>query len=145
MLVDLNKKNNGFMQKYIISKNSNYLKKLLLDTGKTIDPDLIMKVTGCLLFFTKYSILAINKISQKIIKKSIFKVPYFTNYHDWLRNNHKDFVLDVLNYEKMYTKNIFKKDELEKRVQLFLKGDNSSLQFIIRLISLELWLNNLKN
>lgn len=144
VLIDLNKKTNGFIQKYIISKNSNYLKKLLLGTGKTIDSDLIMKIKGYLLMFCKYSILAINKISRKIIKKSIFKIPYFTNYPDWLRNKHKDFVLDVLSFEKMYTKNIFKRDELEKRIQLFLNGDNSSVQFIIRLISLELWLKNLK-
>lgn len=144
-LLSLKEKERGFIQKYIITKNNSYIANLLLDVvdlrhGATVRKNLSARLKEYMTLLPRYFRSAINKISKKLFKLDIFRLPYFTDYASWLRNHHKNFLLEVLSYEKMVTKDFFKKEELEKIVNLFLNGDNSLAEFIVRLISLEIWL-----
>lgn len=138
--MSLAEKTNGSIQKHIIASNNSYLANLPLDTGGTITNSLSTRLRGHIRLLSLYSRLAMNKISRKIFKANIIRTPYFTDYPGWLRSHHKEFVLEVLSYEKMVTKELFKKQELGKTVNSFLNGDNSLTQFIVGLISLEIWL-----
>jgi asparagine synthetase B (glutamine-hydrolysing) len=141
-LISLTEKTKGSIQKRIITKNDSYLANLPfeLDTGRIVTGNLSQKLKGYISLFYLDFRYAVNMISRKIFKTDIFRIPYYTDYAGWLRSHHREFVLEVLSYEKMITKELFKKPELEKTVNSFLKGDNSLARFIIGLISLELWL-----
>ena len=130
----------GDIQKYTIINNNIYLANTLLDTDRAVNDNLNVKIKSNIILLSKYFRIAMNKISRKVLKRDIFRTQLRHNYPDWLRKYHKKFILDTVSYEKMVTKNIFKKQELEKIVDLYLKGDNSLAQFISNLISLELWL-----
>jgi len=142
-LISLKEKSNGSMQKYIISKNNKYLAYLHLESGRIIDSSLMTRLKGGIILTSRYFRAASNEISRKIFNKDIFRIPYFTEYHNWLRNYHKKFLLDILNYNKMATKDLFKKEEFENIVNSFFKGDNYLISFIDRLISLEIWLKKI--
>lgn len=148
-LLSLERKTNGFIQKYIISKNSSYLTNVPLDArdwrhGVTIKNNLSLRIKGYLPVLHICFRYVANKVCKKIFKMDIFRPLHFTNYSDWLAKYHKKFLLEVLSYEKMVTKEFFKKKELEKIVDLFLNGDRSLTQFMVRLISLETWLKKVK-
>ena len=144
-LLSLKEKENGSIQKNIITKNNSYLANLLLDAtdirhGVTVRKNLSGRLKEYMILLPRYFRSATNKISRKLFKLNVFRFPYFTDYPNWFRNYHKNFLLEVLSYEKMLTKDFFKQDELEKTVNLFLNGENSLAEFIFRLISLEIWL-----
>jgi len=139
--MSLKERTNGSIQKYIIEKNNSYLANLsYASSNRTL----------------KYMKLIANKVSRRVIKRDIFSSPNTVDYADWMRNHHKEFILDVLNHEKMVTKGLFRKQELEKIVELFL-NDNPSLagkkeillsfsieRFIFNIISLEIWLKRIR-
>ena len=139
----LEEKIDGNIQKYIIIKNNYYLSNVPLDSGKTIDTNLSLKIKSKKSLLSRYFRKAVNRISQKIFKIDIFRFPLRFNYPNWLRKYHKEFILDILSYEQMFTKKFFKKQELEKTVSLYLNGDKSVAQFISCLVSLELWLKKI--
>ena len=139
-LLSLSEKSSGFAQKYIVTRNNSYLASLPLDTGRTIAKNLRPRFTGYVIFLFRGSRIVLNALSQKIFKADIVRFPYFTDYPRWLRSYHREFVLEVLSYERMATKELFKKQELRKTVNLFLNGDNSLTRFMVGLMSLEIWL-----
>jgi hypothetical protein len=139
--ISLKEKTNGHIQKYIIEKNNSYLANLPYASSNRI---------------LKYMKLSMNMVSRRVIKRGIFSSPNIVDYADWMRNHHKEFIRDVLNHEKMVTKGLFRKQELEKIVELFL-NDNHSLsgkkkillsfsieRFIFNIISLEIWLKGIQ-
>ena len=138
--IDLKEKTHGSLQKYIIDGNDYYLSNLHYAYSNRI---------------WKYAKLVVNKAATKIIKRDIFSSPDIADYAGWMRMYHREFILDILNHEKMITKGLFNKQELEKIVELFLKGGpsmtgkkkillNFSIErFIFNLISLEIWLKRI--
>jgi len=148
-LLNLREKSSGFIEKYIISKNSSYLAKLPLDVvdvrhGGTIEDNLISKIKGRLLVWPRHLRTIINKLFKKVFKLDIFRPLYFTDYPNWLIRYHKEFLQEILNYNKMVLKNIFKRAEFENIINSFLKGDTTYSLFMIRLLSLEIWLRRIK-
>jgi hypothetical protein len=140
-LMSLAEKTNGSIQKYIITKNSSYLASLPFDTGETITSNLGTRFRDFIRLLSVRFRAAVNLISEKILKLDIFRVyPFYTDYPGWLRRHHKEFILEVLSYEEMATRELFKRQELEKAVNLFLNGDNSLARFVVGLMSLEMWL-----
>ncbi|MBN1252018.1 MAG: hypothetical protein JXR51_01340 [Bacteroidales bacterium] len=139
--IPLNERVSAQAQINIISKNNKYLSSLsYYNSGRIV----------------KYIKLISNMITQKIFKINIFSDPNLVNYGNWLINHHKDFVIDILNYENIETKELFNKEEFEKFTSIFLKNKfqikskkhilfKFSLdKFMINFISLELWLKELK-
>lgn len=109
--MSLKEKTQGSIQKYIICENSSYLGDLpYVSSNRAI----------------KYIKLFTNKVSQKLVKRNVFNSPAIIDYNRWIRNYHTDFLLDVLDYEKMITKGLFRKQEFEKIVDPFL-NENQSL------------------
>ena len=140
-LMDLSEKRDGSLQKHIIARNSSYLANLFSDTGATVNDVLTSR-------FKHYGKTALQKT---IFGRSVVKVlnslrkkdkspDYFVDYATWLRHYHKLFLLAVLSYDRMLTKDLFRKSELEKVINLFLDGDNSLCGFIMNIVSLEMWL-----
>jgi hypothetical protein len=145
VLQNRNERINGTIQKYIISKNSSYLTKVKLDStdirhGASVNNDIGSRFKDLQAFFPRYSKAAVNYIPKRFFKKSIFKTPYFTDYPNWLRDYHWDFIQDVLNHDKMHAKDLFKKDELKNIIEMFLNKDDSLEPILTRVIGLELWL-----
>ena len=139
---------NGTIQKYIIYMNNSYLANVMLDVvdmrhGATIGNNLSSRIKGLQVLVPWYSRAAVNFVPKRLFKRNIFRTPYFTDYPNWIRNYHKDFLLKILNYEKMVTKELFKKDELEEIILLYIMGDNSLTDFLVRLIGLEIWLKSI--
>ena len=137
----INERTNASLQEFIIEQNSDYLGKLpYYNTGRIV----------------KYLKLLTNKLSNAIIKKPLFPDPNLVNYPNSLRKHHKDFLLETLSYDKMKLKELFNEKELNKLINLFIENKSSfknkktflfnfSLdKFIINLISLELWLQSIK-
>ncbi|MEN8121834.1 MAG: hypothetical protein ABFS35_15895 [Bacteroidota bacterium] len=137
----LNERTSASIQNFIIKQNSPYLSKLpYYNTGRIV----------------KYAKLVTNKLSSHIIKKDLFADPNLVNYPYFIRKQHKDFLLKTLDYEKMKSKKLFNKKELNKLINQFIENKSSfrnkrallfnfSLdKFIINLISLELWLKGIK-
>ncbi|MFX0139445.1 MAG: hypothetical protein ACFFDN_37740 [Candidatus Hodarchaeota archaeon] len=135
---ELEERISGSIQKYIITNNNSYLANLPLNTGQSISP-----LSKCKNLFN-HIIYLINEYSEMMIKRRIFKISKQHGIHNWLRNYHKDFIINTLNYEKMVTKNLFKKEVLDKIINLYLNGNNSVYVFISSLISLEIWLKKIK-
>ena len=112
-LISLQEKTEGTIEKYIIKQNSDYLAGLPLDIedyrhGTTVNENLSSKIKSSFIVFSRLFRMQTNIISRRILKRDIFKIPYFTNYAHWLRTYHKDFILKILNYENMITKKIFR-------------------------------------
>jgi len=139
-LLSLAEKTSGYIQKYIIIRNNPYLASLPLDTGRTVTNDFSVKLKGDIIFLFRAFRIVMNMLSQKIFKADIIKFPYFTDYPGWFRSYHRKYVLDVLSYNTIATKDFFKRQELEKLVNAFLDGDSSLLRFMAGLLSLEIWL-----
>jgi len=138
--MSLKEKTQGSIQKYIIYKNNSYLADLPYTPSNR---------------FLKYMKLFIYKVSKKLLKKNIINSPLIADYAEWMRNYHKDFLLNILDYDKMITKGFFRKKEFEQIVELFLT-DNQSLtnkkeillaysieKFILNIMSLEIWLRSI--
>ena len=146
-LMSLAEKVNGSIQKYTIISNNSYLANLpleVINTGGTVTGKWSHRCKSYIRSFIVLSKVAIILISRRFLKGSCaMHIPTYTDYPMWLRSYHRDFILEVISYEKMATKELFKKDELENAVSAFLNGDASLTPFIIRLISLELWLKTI--
>jgi hypothetical protein len=145
VLQERNERLKGYIQKYIISENNPYLATVKLDTtdirhGAAVNNKIGSKVRDIQAMIPHYSKAAVNYIPKRLLRRHIFKTPFFTDYPKWLRDYHKDFIIDVLDHEKMYTRDMIKKERLEEIIQLFLNGDDSQEQCITRLMGLELWL-----
>jgi hypothetical protein len=146
VLQNRNERMNGSIQKYIISKNNPYLAGVRLDTadirhGASVNNNIVSKFKDMQAIIPHYSKAAVNYIPKRILRKTIFKTPYFTDYPNWLSDYNMNFIQDVLEHDKMITKNLFKRDKLYEIIQLFFKGDDSLEQIVTRLIGLELWLS----
>ncbi|MFN8258566.1 MAG: asparagine synthase-related protein [Bacteroidales bacterium] len=138
--MELNEMIGADLHEYIIEKNNKYLGELnYYNSGRVI----------------KYLKLITNKILFKLFKTSFFNHPELANYHYWLRKYHVDFLRDLLNPDKMYSAELFNKEELTKLVdkylanKLNLSGKNNLLigfsieRIILNLISFELWLRDI--
>ncbi len=138
--IDLKCMINADMHNYIISKNSKYLSELsYYNSGRMV----------------KYAKLITNKITNRFFKTKLFKHPDLANYHFWLKNYHKQFLLNTLDYDKMVSAPLFNKNAFNEILKNYLKSkvniENkkklllgfSIERLIINLLSFELWLKNL--
>lgn len=141
-LISFKEKRQGRLQKYIITKNSPYLGSLFLDNEETIN-NLSAVKRHIVLFLQDYR-LGLNKISKKLLKRDIFKVPtaVYTDYPSWLRY-HERFLLEILDYRHMLSRRLFNRSKLEGLIDSFLEGDNSLTKFMLHLVSLEMWLRRI--
>ena len=149
-LMILDKKAQGHIEKYIVAKNDPYLANVLLDLedishGVVIGGSMGLRFRGSTLLLSRKVKMGLNMMARRILKKDIFRIPYFTDYPNWLRNYHKAFVQEVLSYDKMVVKELFKKQELEGIVNAFLSGDDSLTRFVVGLLCLEIWLRRIGN
>jgi hypothetical protein len=135
------------IQRHIISKNNPYLLKLMLSrTNKFYPKEQIMTKNLLSILEVYYKFLfvffpmGLNKIWRALFKTNIFHMPYFTDYPNWLRKYHKEFLLDILNYDNMIMKDIFDKEKFIRLLKSFIAGNDSLRFFITRILSLEIWL-----
>jgi len=140
--IDVDDRVSGSLQKYIISNNNQELAKIPYSHNRWNEYNSIKSTIKKIIHKTKD---LINRGTHRFFNFYLFKyfpdLPHY--YNIWLPKYHKKFILDVLDYDKMITKNLFKREELQKTIKLFLKGDYSVNVFIITLISLELYLKNI--
>ena len=146
-LMPLDEKTRGSMQEYIIARNDSYLAALPLNSGLAIKSSLTTRIRARLMLVLFYSRAVVNKIYRKLFKANIFTTPLtpatFHDYPAWLRSYHEEFLLDIVDYNRMITKELFDRQALESVVSAFLNGDNSASPFILHLISLEIWLGKI--
>ena len=72
-------------------------------------------------------------------------IPLFipVDYGNWLREYHRDWLLQTLDYDHMALKDFFQKDELRKVINSYLKGREKLYYFLTNIITLELWLRKI--
>jgi asparagine synthase (glutamine-hydrolysing) len=137
--IDAQEKINGEVQRYIITKNSSNLATILLNSGKAIDSEnkillIKSKLKSLFLFF--------KKRTNYLTKVNIFKINY-TDYNSWLRKHHRQYVLKVLDYNKMYLKELFIKEKFNEMVTDFLSGRKNISYFLTNIMTIEIWLKKL--
>ncbi len=139
--MSLHERTGASVQNFIIKQNSTYLSKLPYYNSARV---------------VKYAKLISNKMWVLLFKRNLFNDPNLVNYPYWLRKYHKKFLLEILNYDKMKSKTLFNEKELNMLINQFIENKSSfrnkkallfnfSLdKFIVNLISLELWLGQIK-
>ena len=141
LLLDAREKKSGAIQRYIITSNSPVLQKILLNSGKCLDPqERRMRLKSYQAIGATYLRGGANIISRKLFGNNIFPIAYFVDYASWLRTYHCEYVREVLHYDRMRLKHLFDRRRLETIVNLFLMGRNDVTHYITSLMSLELWL-----
>ncbi len=140
--IDINDRVSGSFQKYMIKENCPELAKIPYCHYRFNEHKSIKMMIKKIIYNVKF---LVNRVFHKLFNFNLFKyfpdLPHY--YWVWLPKYHKQFILDTLDYDNMITKNLFKKEELQKIVKLFLKSDYSTKVFVISLISLELYLKNI--
>jgi hypothetical protein len=147
-LMNHRERTKGDIQKYIISENDPYLSEMVLDVldtrhGASVKSGYRSKIKGLQALIPWYFIAAVNYVPKRLFRITVIRTPIFVDYQNWLRDYHRDFIIDILNHDNMVTADFFKKDELDAIVRSYLKGDNSLTFFLARLIGLELWLKRI--
>jgi len=140
---DFMERRTGTIQKHIILKNAPRFKKILLLPGIRLEGPGFIPLKNYPFVLWTYFKLGINQLSKKLLKKNMFKSVYLADYPNWLRKYHKDYVLKMLDYQNMVSKELFKEKELKKAINDFLGGDDSFWFSITALISLEVWLKKI--
>ena len=140
--INLEDRVSGSLQKYIIKENCPELAEIPYCHDRFNENKSVKMVIKKIIYKIKFFM---NRVSHRLFNFNLFKyfpdLPHY--YWIWLPKYHKQFILDTLNYDKMILKSLFKKEELQKIVKLFLKSDYSVKAFVISLMSLELWLKNI--
>lgn len=142
-LMEPTEREHGLIQKYIIEKNDSYLLNIPLDGGRNISKNYVFKAAFTFKKAKAYLKKNIKSMLRSLLNSKSLKTHFFTEYPDWFRTYHRDFLCCILNYDDMHTKELFKKEELNNVVQSFLNGDNLSFKFIFYLMSLEVWLDSI--
>lgn len=146
--LDLADRHTGKLHKYIIRQNSKYLASLLLEPenrarGVTISPGLSARLKGKILLFIYLSSKLINLISRKILKTDLLRFTLRHDYPGWLRKYHQPYVRKILDYDSLLTKQYLNRAGLTTLIDKYFSGDDAPANFIIRLLSLELWLKKI--
>ena len=81
-----------------------------------------------------------NLATRKLFSRQFIGSTAYTDYPFWLRTYHRQYVREVLDYERMMLKHLFHRQRLEGIVNSFLAGRNDLVYFFTSLMSLELWL-----
>jgi len=144
-LLSLRTKAQGKLQKMIIAKNSDYLASIPLSSGQHVNGGVKVRLKCFHMTMSKYFVIAVNILSRRILKTDLLKVGYFQDYGNWMRDHHKTFLSEILNYDSMITKDLFDRAKLQLALDQYLKGDNGLTGFFVNLISLENWLKHLIN
>jgi hypothetical protein len=148
ILQDRNERISGSIQKYIISRNSLYLTTVKLDItdirhGAYVNDDIASKFKELQTIIPHYSRAAVNYFPKRLFKRHILKTPFLTDYPNWLRDYHGDYIKNTLNNNEMIIKNLIQKEKMDELIRSFLNGDDSQEQCVTRLLGLKLWLSKI--
>jgi hypothetical protein len=139
---NLHDRTSGNLQKFVIEQNYPELGEMPYCHDRFNNRKTIRMAIRKFIYNVKF---LTNRITHRFFNFNFFKyfpdLPHY--YWVWLPKHHKKFILDTLNYDTMITKDLFKKEELEKIVKLFLKSDYSVKGFTMSLISLEIYLKSI--
>ena len=133
-------KSGGKLQKRIILGNAPELAGILMDRARIIDSSNRSAMTKHLL----QRPLVLSKIyANKLTGKKLFNFA-FTDYDSWLKTYHRDFVLDMLDYDSMRLQQLFDRDGLDDLKNRFLDTRSDLLGFVTNIMSAEIFLRRLQ-
>ena len=129
---------------YIIAQNSPELAHILLSHGKKpIDQKNPLLAAR---YYGNRFIRGVKHLRNLVLGWGVFNtIGYFVDYGRWLQDYHRDYVREVLDYDRMLLKDFLVKDELDGAVGRFLRGDQGLTKFITNLMSVELGLRQLRD
>ncbi len=145
VLQDRNERIIGSMQKYIISRNNPYLATVKLDAtdirhGASINGGFGSKFIDLQAIVTHYSRAMVNYLPKRLFKRDMLKTPFFTDYPNWLRDNHEKFITGSIYNNNDLTEDMFNKKNLDEMVWSFFNGDDSQEPCVTRMLGLQLWI-----
>ncbi len=125
------------VQKYTIMKNSRILTDLPMDSGRVVKASLKNRISADAI----YAPVLFKKAANRVLKRKIFN-DSFTNYFDWVRNDHQFFIMKSLDHKSLKIKSIISEEKLKKSINLFFKEKQDITYQITNLVSLQLYLDS---
>jgi len=142
---DREEKWGGKLHRYIFSKNSSQFASMPTRNEE------IARMRKAVSKQPVYKGVA-NQLARKLLGKEIFRsrstggpsvIDRTTDYTSWLRNYHSEYVINVLDHDRMILKEFFNKERLNSVVNSFLSDEGSLYYFVTNVMTLEIWLRKM--
>jgi len=126
------------IQKQIIQRYCPDLGTILMDRARILGGGTTQRMNH----LARRSIVLAMIYANKISRRPLFNFS-FTDYNEWLKKYHRDFVIGLLDHDSMLSRDIFSKNQLERLRTRFLETDSGLCPFVTNIMSAELFLRHL--
>lgn len=127
------------IQKMIIERSSPELGRILMDRARPLSSG--GGAAGISQAWQRAIVLA-RIYSNKLTGRQLFNFS-FTDYDSWLKEYHRDYVLDLLDHDSMMTKDLYDRDDLDRLKTRFFGTRSGLCSFMTNIMSTELFFRHL--
>ena len=127
------------IQRLVIERNSPGLGRILMDRARTLTPG---GGAARLAQIWQRAFVLARIYSNKLSGRQLYNFS-FTDYDSWLKEYHRDYVLDLLDHNGMMMGNLLDRDGLDRLKTRFFSTKSGLCPFMTNIMSTELFLRHM--